>query len=508
MCNNNITEQSLEKWKTLIQACKNYYIDSLPTGMSDSEFDELELKAIKEDGFFARDYVFNTYLKGTKTKNSWIEKIKKKKVEGISMLDALRNVEREFGEELLYDLKYDGASIAIYIDPTTGTPMRIVTVGNLNLDNYGVDQTWKLISFLPKKFPKGIVAIQAEALVDLNRLGDSDPDTARQKANGLVNSKYLVSEVNNYLTLRAYRFYIDPNIDKESFWKSYNYDFRNVINSFEITYSPIDGHILFAPASIWTLKDLESAPGYTETLKTITPTGYFLNDGWVMYNKLGVCIGALKYSGAGNDTELVKTEVLGIQWNSQVAKGKDSWSANILINPIQIKGCTIKKPSAGSVSKMVSKKITPGSIVSIIMANSTIPMVGESFKEGNGDFQWPTCPCGYTMSEKDVYGSLLKCGNQLCSERIGRMRSYLSSLQPNLVGFDLNKYLVIDRFKWENTNIDLSILFSFVENNNEQGFFEYLAGYLTTQLQLRNLNLVWKAGFIVLREYYEKFIRV
>ena len=112
------------------------------------------------------------------------------------------------------------------------------------------------------------------------------------------------------------------------------------------------------------------------------------------------------------------------------------------------------------------------------------------------------------MSEKDVYGSLLKCGNQLCSERIGRMRSYLSSLQPNLVGFDLNKYLVIDRFKWENTNIDLSLLFSFVENNNEQGFFEYLAGYLTTQLQLRNLNLVWKAGFIVLREYYEKFIRV
>lgn len=49
---------------------------------------------------------------------------------------------------------------------------------------------------------------------------------------------------------------------------------------------------------------------------------------------------------------------------------------------------------------MVKKKITPGAIVSIIMANSTIPMVGDSFTEGNGDFMWPTCSCGYNMSEK------------------------------------------------------------------------------------------------------------
>ena len=43
MCvTNNITEKSLEKWKDLILACKNYYIDSVPTGMDDAVYDMLE----------------------------------------------------------------------------------------------------------------------------------------------------------------------------------------------------------------------------------------------------------------------------------------------------------------------------------------------------------------------------------------------------------------------------------------------------------------------------------
>ena len=53
MCvTNNITEKSLEKWKDLILACKNYYIDSVPTGMDDAVYDMLEARAAQEDGFF------------------------------------------------------------------------------------------------------------------------------------------------------------------------------------------------------------------------------------------------------------------------------------------------------------------------------------------------------------------------------------------------------------------------------------------------------------------------
>ena len=97
-----VTINLLNKWKTLIDACKAYYIDSLPTGLSDAEFDELEKRAISEDGFFARDYVFTTFLKGTKTKNSYIEKIKKFKVEGMTMLNAIKKSRDELGVSLLY----------------------------------------------------------------------------------------------------------------------------------------------------------------------------------------------------------------------------------------------------------------------------------------------------------------------------------------------------------------------------------------------------------------------
>lgn len=492
-----IDERILEKWKVLIDACKAYYIDFVPTGMDDNQFDELELRAAKEDGFFARDYVLQTYSKGTRVKNSYIEKFKKYKVTEKSMFDTMKDYEVSQGESYYYDLKYDGTSLALYLDPTTGTPKKIVTVGNLNLDNFGIDQTWKLINFVPRKFPLGIVAIQMEAVIDTTRMTE-DPERARQKANGLINSKYCDDEINNLLTLRAYRYYTDNSNEG---LELRNKDYREVIRSFETIISPIDGHVLFAPADIWTLDELANYPGYTETDQTVTSNGTFLNDGWVIYNKFGICQGALKFSGAGKSTELIKTRVQSIQWNSQVSKGKDSWSANIIIDPVVIKGCTVRKPSAGSVGKVVKKNITPGAEVSVILANSTIPMVGEVLSPGNGDYQWPTCSCGYTMSEKDVYGSLLKCGNTMCSERYGRMVSYLSSL-GNISELNLNTFLVIDRFKWEDTDIDLTKLLKFIETNDKSGYYEYLKSYLTTDLQIRNLNLVWESSYMSLWNLY------
>ena len=45
----NISDSVLSKWSILINACKSYYIDSQPTGISDSDYDEMEQRAIKED---------------------------------------------------------------------------------------------------------------------------------------------------------------------------------------------------------------------------------------------------------------------------------------------------------------------------------------------------------------------------------------------------------------------------------------------------------------------------
>lgn len=496
-----MTDEILKKWEVLITACKNYYIDSIPTGMLDSQYDELEARAVMEDGFYVRDYVFRTFLMGTKTKNSHIEKIKKEKVTNGTMFDAISKVETNLGKKLYCDLKYDGSSLAIYLDPSTGTPKRVVTVGNLNLDDFGVDQTWKLIGFLPKRFPKGIVAIQAEALIDIDRFSDGDPERARQKANGLINSKYCDTEVENLLTIRAYRYYTDDSLEGLAIR---NADYREVLSKFQTVRSYIDGHVLFAPADVWTVDELKNLPGFCELDRTSTTTGTFLNDGWVLYDENGVCQGALKYAGAGSGDAVIKTKVQSIQWNNQAPKGKDSWSANVIIDPVVIKGTTIKKPSAGSVGKMIKNKITPGAEVSIILANSTIPMVGDVYSQGDGNFMWPTCSCGYQMSENDVYGSNLKCGNPMCSERIGRMNNVLSKYSDIHKDLNLNEFLVIDRFKWEDTSVNVNTLLDFVEKNDATGYRDYLMSFMKTDLQKKNMTLVWAASFAVLKEAYDK----
>ena len=223
-------EELLEKYKMLIEACKKYYVDSQPTGFTDSEYDEMERQAAI-DGFFVRDYVFNTFMQGQRAMNQYIEKIKKTKVEGMSMLEALIKFQTDYGKKIYCDLKYDGSSIAIYLDPTTGKVKDIVTVSNLNIQDRGLSEIGKLIGFMPKEFPKGIVAIQCEALVDVNRISgdESAKDRARQRANSLITSKHLDDEVNRFLTLRAYRYYTD---DSPAGIAIQGMDYRDVLKSF------------------------------------------------------------------------------------------------------------------------------------------------------------------------------------------------------------------------------------------------------------------------------------
>ena len=154
----------------------------------------------------------------------------------------------------------------------------------------------------------------------------------------------------------------------------------------------------------------------------------------------------------------------------------------------------------------IQNNVTVYAEVSIILANSTIPMVGEVFKNGDGNFNWPTCSCGYQMSQKDVYSSLLKCGNPYCTERLKRMSSYIQSLN-NINNLDLNKFLVIDRVKWEATGINIQELLELVKSDDVMGYYQYLKSFLKTDLQIRNLDLVWQSSYKVLRESYEKFIR-
>lgn len=411
----------LKKHQIVLEAARKYWVTCEPTGLSDAEFDRLEENA-RQDGIEVRDVVMSE-LQGTRFQNaSFLTKIPKVKLKG-----ELKDI-NSAPNEIYFVPKYDGSSLVAYYDVNTGKVMRVVTVGGSNLNGMGIDQTYKLAKYFPSLPGTGIMALQAEALIQLEKgYGQS----SRQKANGLINSKYLDDGVDRDLTIRAFRYFLAPG----------NYesipDYRDVIQSLPKVYNSF-GDLKFSGAMVLDRSQLLKMPSKDEW---ITDSGSFMIDGVVAYDQFGICQQAYKFyfSGSGE-----ATEVLEIKWNDNSKEGKDSWSANAIINPVDLRGSKITKPKVPSLTKMVEVGLSKGSKVSVILAGSTIPQIDQVFTAGNGDFQWPTCGCGYKMSELDIVANRLRCHNAACTDRIIRIESQLRSGKV-----DLNKLLPIDRLKWE-----------------------------------------------------------
>lgn len=484
-----ISEDILVKHSRGLEAARNYWVLNLPTGLSDREFDFLEEQA-RLDGLELRDYVCSE-IQGARSENAdYITKIPKKQVD-IDMYEAIKdfteNYRQETGEDLFWIPKYDGSSLAGYYDTSTGRCIKVITVGGSNLGGSGIDQTKKLCRYFPNLPGTGICAIQAECLVPLEcGYGES----SRQKANGLVNSKFLDDQIDSLIAIRGFRYFIDPSYsgNKDILGLSY----KEVMDRIPKIYN-MSGKCKFSMGYVNRFEDLSPELVNKDVWKT--DTGTYLVDGLVAYSEKGVCIQALKYKDAGRREV---AEVLGIKWNNQITKGKDSWSANALITPVTVRGSKCTKPTVGSIKKMISTGLSKGAKVTIILANSTIPQVAEVLEQGNLDFEWPTCSCGHTMNPGDIFGALLKCGNPDCSERFFRMSGYLKVLK-NLSDLDLDKLLVIDRFKWAD-KCDLGVVIPGVwkiisENSGPEALYDYLEGFMSTALQKRNLGLVIKPAY-------------
>ena len=515
----NVPEYILEKHKVGIGAAMNYYCYNSPTGISDQDYDALE-KAAWEDGLSLRDYACQ-FLQGQRSQNAgYIGKVEKSQVLGV-MSEALSEYQKTRPEIDHWLPKYDGSSLAVYYDHLTGRPLRVVTVGGSNLGGSGVDQSEKFLKYFPDIPGTGVICLQCECLVALHH-GLSEK--SRQKANGLVNSswvplsntefkaghgspqeyaKYLQdfrennekvrTEVDSLITFRCFRYYLSP--DSLYTQGTQELGHEAFLASLPIVYNS-SGDIKFCGAYTFRTpgKDIESDIWET-------PTGTFLVDGVVGYTFGGECVRALKYKDAGRGEA---TEVLGIQWNNQLPKGKDSWSANAIITPVLLRGTRITKPSVGSISKMITTGISPGAKVTIILANSTIPQVSQVISPGDGNYSWPTCSCGYQIGPGDIFGSLVKCGNPKCTERENRMRKYLSGIKDPR-DIDLGKLLIIDRWDWKKKT-DYPVVLGEViriisEGQGEEALSAYLSGFLTTDLLRRNLKLVIYPAYITLSEF-------
>lgn len=517
-----ISDNLLTKHALGIQAAMNYYVYNLPTGMDDSYYDYLEKEA-RKDGIELRDYA-TQFLQGQRSKNAeYITKVEKSQVTG-NMAEAMKAYRGEHSEIKFWIPKYDGSSLAAYYDQKTGKCLRVVTIGGSNLGSEGIDQTEKLCKYFPDLPGTGIIALQCECLVSLEH---GLEEKSRQKANGLVCSsftpltrdeyrggqgtdheyqKYLENftenflevkkEIDDMINIRCFRYYLDLSTSEGLATRDLGY--RQVLESLPVVYNTA-GDVKFCGGYVFETKDIDDFVNHDIWT---TPRGTFLVDGVVGYTEDGVCIQALKYHSAGRGET---TEVLGIKWNDQNPKGKDSWSANALIQPIQIRGTVIKKPTVGSIKKMISSGISRGAKVTIILANSTIPQVSKVIEPGNGDYEWPTCGCGYKLGPSDIYGTLVKCGNPECTEREKRMRTYLSGCS-SFGDINLNKLLVIDRFDWlkkTDYQVVLQDLYTILVNKEYTEFLEFLKGYLKTPLQIKNLELVSKPAYKTLKEYVD-----
>lgn len=516
-----IPDNLLTKHALGIQAAMNYYVYNKPTGMDDCYYDQLEKEA-RKDGIELRDYA-TQFLQGQRSKNAdYITKVEKSQVTG-NMGEAMKAYQKEHQEIKFWIPKYDGSSLAAYYDPRTGKCLRVVTIGGSNLGSEGIDQTEKLCKYFPDLPGTGIIALQCECLVSLEH---GLEDKSRQKANGLVCSsftpltkneyrggqgtdheyqKYLdgffenfqkvKKEIDDMINIRCFRYYLDLSTPEGLATKELGY--KNVLDNLPVVYNPA-GDIKFCGGFVF---ETENIADFVNHDVWATPKGTFLVDGVVGYSEDGVCIQALKYHSAGRGET---TEVLGIKWNDQSSKGKDSWSANALIKPILVRGSWIQKPTVGSVKKMYEAGLSKGARVHIIMANSTIPQVSQVIQPGNGDFEWPTCGCGYKLGPSDIYGTLVKCGNPECTERENRMKNYLSGCSC-FGDINLNKLLVIDRFDWlKKTDYPMVLqgLYDILINGKGYDIFlEFLKSYLKTTLQIKNLELVSKPAYKTLMWY-------
>lgn len=489
----DVSPEILSKYADAIQAARNYYVLNQPTGMLDRDYNRLELEA-RQDGLELRDYVYSE-IQGERVQNeSYLTKVEKTTVNG-SMLEAVKDFSQAFfnanGYYPYWIPKYDGSSLIGYYN-SVGECIRVVTVGGMNLTGEGIDQTIKFKKYFPNLQGSGIKALQCECLIKLEH---GFGEKSRQKANGLVNSKFLESEVELYCNLRCFRYFTDNYLEY--------YDTMSKLA--KLSYVNLAGDVKFSPGLVMTTEQLVARQDIEKDIWE-TETGTFLVDGIVAYDKSGVCCRALKYHDAGRGET---TKVIDIKWNDNSSRGKDSWSANAIIEPIELRGSKVTKPTVGSISKMISTCLSPGASVTVILANSTIPQVKDVCQPGNGDYKWPTCSCGYQMGPNDIFGSLLKCGNPDCSHRYNNMLNYLNTLNgPTEI--DLNKLLIIDRFDWHKVlspNDYNQLILDLVKAVSVGDFGNYsnALNLMTTKnnkvvrvmsdLQFKNLTLVLKPSF-------------
>lgn len=396
----------------------NKYMD-LPE-MDDADYDPLKDEYTAEGGS-----VFDLveWEDDMKRPHKPLPKVEKEQVGDNNLENAVENwiARRNINKKKSHrNYKYDGSSIiACYnekgqLQSILGTPDCDICI----------DRTKNCFNMFPHQVTPGIECIQGEFLVDASVYGQK----ARNKANGLLNSKDMIKELENEGFIRVYqmRFY-DGNWSYERLCKEL--DALPILAKDRKRPTLFNGGIrdevkfdaYFAPAErIDTATDsIIVEKGWEIDDDLVTDEVKFQVDGIVLYYANPDSYPSPSQSGGYYAfkfyfTEYAVTTITEIVWNKA---GSGSWQPKLNFEPVVLNDKNIGQAASGGYPNLVGSKMGKGAKIKVILANMTIPKVIEVL-EPSEDYQIPTCGCGRKLNpDTDLFGSGLKCTELDCSQR-------------------------------------------------------------------------------------------
>jgi len=332
---NNINEIK----NKFIEATNNYY-NGRATGLTDKEYDDMELQIKSVDSSFNKwDYVKleNEALEEYPHEFSYSQPQFKHMFEEFDeLMKAIEEVKKSNPAKKYVLLpKWDGCSITAYYHD--GKLSRILTRSNEVTGKCQTDKLKNKVEEFGESTEKSYKK-DFEACVSWNDFEYA----CRGKANGLINSKYLQDEVDKYL-------YLIPHYSLEDkyIFNLARYDSTNNTYELDGKFYPIDGIIL---VNINDLNEFYIFKFYYTSYKI--------------------------------------TKVIDIEWN---VSPKKAFIPKIVLDPVVIDGVNVSRVASGSWESM--QGIGIGSVVKVVRAGNTIPQITKiiSKSDNYGEIKCPYC---------------------------------------------------------------------------------------------------------------------
>lgn len=368
-----VIKMSHEEMKASLIENANLFYNGFETKVSDAVYDTM-LKLVKQD-----EPEFNIYEHIKYTEDA-LQVPHKCEFRSFNKTADIASFETKEGfdkyRESYYVLpKFDGSSTVTYYNKDGSLDMIL----SRSDDICGFTQTNKLKNKVPNVAP-GIDVQLAEAVVPLK-------DGGRAKANGMINSKYLQDDVDKYLTLIPFDYYMSDGTKKPN---------------------------LAVEVTDW------------DVFCRIRDKGEFV---YPVNGELYPCDGIVGYAKDGSETldihklyftEKTESEITSVSW-------EPAWTGIIHpvanFNTVVLDGTNVSRASLSNYAQCKAMHVIPGAHVNVIKANMTIPQItevtddveSEEFKAKELKY-FGNLTCSYCGAKLREYGNNdVVCSSDRCS---------------------------------------------------------------------------------------------